>query len=218
MFEAAAIILAGGKSSRLKIPKISLKLGGKSLLEINIKKLTSLVAQILIVTSSSESREDYTLKELPGLVDKFAGKVKLVSDLFPDKGPLGGIYTGLTYSPYLYNLVLACDLPCLNSRLLDYLLENAGEIDVLVPIINGLPEPLLAVYSRRCLPFISQQLKENDLRVRSFYPRVKVKYLAEEILQLLDPRLFSFFNINTPEDLNKARILFKDIYGNQEEK
>ncbi len=194
--KVTAIILAGGKNIRLGRNKTLEIIGGRSLIERVLIKLKPLSNQILVVTSKE-------LFELPVVY-----KAEILMDAYPDKGPLGGIYTGLLASQSSYNIVVACDMPFLNTELLSYMLGLSGKFDAVVPRLEErMIEPLHAVYSRSCLNKIEKRLNGNQLQVHSFLNTVNVRYVEREESQKFDPQLFSFFNINNQSDLDRAIIL-----------
>ena len=111
--DTSCIILAGGKSLRLGHDKVLEKVGNKSLLEQVISRIDSLSRDIIIVTAEERT--------FPQLVCR--PNLKVVRDIFPGNGSLGGIYTGLVASDSFYNLVIASDMPFLNRPLLSYMIE-----------------------------------------------------------------------------------------------
>lgn len=130
---------------------------------------------------------------------------RLVRDAWPDGGALGGLYSGLLVAKYEYCLAVGCDMPFLDLALLRYMAAIARNFDVLVPRLEGYLEPLHAIYSRRCLDFIRDQLATGDRRIVGFYDRVRTRYLDRPELESVDADLLSLFNINTPEQLRFAR-------------
>jgi molybdopterin-guanine dinucleotide biosynthesis protein A len=130
-----------------------------------------------------------------------------VVDLYPGKGSLIGIYTGLVHSANFLNLAVACDMPFLNLDLLRYMVNISPGFDVVIPRIGDQMEPLHAVYSRNCLGPMEKLIKQGNLKVTGFFDSVKVKYIEKEELDRFDPERLSFFNINTEADLERARIL-----------
>jgi molybdopterin-guanine dinucleotide biosynthesis protein A len=194
--EVTAIVLAGGKNIRLGRNKTFEIIGGMSLIERVFERLKPLTNQILVVAS----KDSFYLPN--------SHKVKILADVYPDKGPLGGIYSGLLASQSLYNIVVACDMPFLNTGLLQYMLGLSGDFDAVVPRLeNRMIEPLHAVYSRNCLGKIKKLLEDNRLKVHSFLNSVNVKYVEREEIQKYDPELLSFFNINDQSDLDRAIAL-----------
>ena len=191
-----SIILAGGKNLRLGRSKALESVGGLSLIERVIERLRPLSNHIVIVTSQEQS--DLVVPD----------GVEILVDLYPDKGPLAGMYTGLMASHSSHNIVVACDMPFLNSELLRYMIELSGGYDAVVPRLGeGMAEPLHAVYSRSCLTNIETRLKRNQLGVHSFLHTISVRYVEKAECQRLDPQLLSFFNINYQSDLDRAITL-----------
>ena len=193
----SCIVLAGGKGLRLGHDKALETVGNRSLLEWIIYKLGLLDSDIIIVTAREQSFPQFT--GYP--------KLRIVTDTYPGKGPLGGIYTGLAASDSSHNLVVACDMPLLNQALLRYMIQVSANFDLVVPRLDDMVEPLHAIYSRDCLAPIRGLLKEGNLRVSELFPLVRVRYVEAEEINRFDPRHLSFFNINTEADLEMAREL-----------
>jgi len=193
------IILAGGKNLRLGRTKALEIIGGTSLIERVVKRLKSLADRILVVTSPEQL--DFPV----------ANETEILVDLFPGKGPLGGIYTGLTASESPLNIVVACDMPFLNTALVEYMLRVSTGYDAVIPRIKkGMVEPLHAVYSESCLGKIKVRLENNQLGVHSFLESVKVRYVAQTESRRFDPKHLSFFNINYPSDIERANALISE--------
>ncbi len=193
----SCIILAGGKGLRLGKDKVLEIFGNKFLLEQVISRISPLCNDIILVIAAQQ-----TIPQLTGYQ-----KLKIVTDVLPNKGPLGGIYTGLAASDSLYNLVVAGDMPFLNQNLLRYLLQLANDFDLVVPRVDKLVEPLHAVYSKKCLPTIKNMIEHGRLSVSVLLGMVKVRYVGAEEIDRFDPGHLSFFNINTRADLERAREL-----------
>ncbi len=188
-----SIILVGGKNLRLGRNKALEIIGGKSLVERIMERLDPLTGQFIIVTSQEHT--DFPL----------AVKAKVVSDLYPDKGPLAGIYTGLLASQSPQNIVVACDMPFLNTGLLRYMVGLSHDCDAVVPRLGEkMAEPLHAIYAKSCLDTIKTRLEQNQLGVNSFLNAVRTRYVERAECERLDPELLSFFNINYPSDLERA--------------
>lgn len=196
--DVSCIILAGGKSTRLGRNKVVERIGDQSLLERVISSLSIFQGDIMIVTSKNSS--------LPQLMNY--SQVKIVQDVYPDRGSLGGIYSGLTASQSFYNLVVACDMPFLNLGLLRYMLDIAEGYDVVVPRVSQeIFEPLHAVYSRNCVAPLEILIRENRFKILELFPLVKVKYVEIDEIDRFDPEHLSFFNVNTEADLKAGRDL-----------
>jgi molybdopterin-guanine dinucleotide biosynthesis protein A len=189
--QSSAVVLAGGSSSRLGQDKAFLSLEGLSLIERIIETLSQLSDEVIIVTNEVDKYEQF--------------EALVVSDVYPGKGALGGIYSGLKAATRSYSLVVACDMPFLNLSLLRYMQGLVSGYDVVIPRTGKLTEALHAFYSRNCLPLIQQQLLADDLRITHFFPRVRVRYVDRQEIEVFDPQHLSFFNINSQADLEKAR-------------
>ncbi len=186
-----AIILAGGENKRIGRHKAFIKLNGKTIIENQIKLLREIFAELLIVTNSPQEYEHLG--------------VEMTADIIPHKGPLGGIYSGLLSSENFYNFFLACDVPFPNNHLIAYMKELVDSYDAVVPQTRVRYEPLTAFYSQNCLSPIKRQMDSGNLKIVDFFPQVKVRIIKTEELNKFDPEGISFFNVNTPEDVEKAR-------------
>jgi len=198
--DISCIILAGGRGSRLGRDKVRVTVGKKNLFQWVLYRTSFLKGEVIIVTS-----EKQPLSWLAGY-----SNYKVLSDIYPGRGPLGGIFTGLTVSRSLYTLVIACDMPFLNQNLLRYMVEIAGDFDVIIPRLNNMVEPLHAVYAKSCLAPIEQMIKQDNLSVNNLLGSVKVRYVDTDEIDRFDPRHLSFFNINTEADLEAARKLVEE--------
>ncbi|MGD0153387.1 MAG: molybdenum cofactor guanylyltransferase [Thermacetogeniaceae bacterium] len=188
--EAAAIILAGGKSSRFEGNKALVEISSQRLIDRVMHKLRASFPLLILVTNTPE---DYR-----GLDADITG------DLIPGQGPLSGIHAGLIASPYSLNYVTGCDMPFISGELGTYLIQRAdpGD-DAVVPFVNGYAEPLSAVYRKTCVPYIENALLAGRPKVTAFYNQVRIKYVQEEEIIAFGGE-DCFFNINTREDLHKA--------------
>lgn len=214
-----AIILAGGKNERMAKEKAFLKLEGKSIIEIVIEKVQPLFEEVIVVTnfpkkykhlkaSPVRSNPSPSGSDAPPTVGTSNG-VRIVKDTIPHCGPLGGLYSGLKESKSHYNFVTGCDMPFLKILLIKHLIDNCRGNDITIPKFDGFLEPLCAIYSKNCLKAIKEELNKNNLTIRSFFNKVRVKYIPKKDLLRFDLDLISFFNINTPKDIAKAEKLFK---------
>jgi molybdopterin-guanine dinucleotide biosynthesis protein A len=191
------IVLAGGKSSRLRRDKRLETVGDRSLLERVINVVNSVSSDIFIVKANGRA--------FPHLRE--SKKLRIVTDIYPDGGALGGLYTGLVASNSFYSLVVASDMPFLNHALLRYIIHIAEGYDAVVPRLGDKLEPLHAVYSKRCLIPMEWKLERGDLKIQEIYPLIRVRYLEDREIERFDPERLSLFNVNTETDLVKARKL-----------
>jgi len=195
-----SIILAGGRSLRLGRCKAVEAICGKSLLERVIEKLKTISNQILVVTS----------QEQLGLL--VACEAEVVVDIYPGKGPLAGIYTGLLASKFPYSIVGACDMPFLNVELLRYMIELSEGFDVVIPRSGeGMIEPLHAIYSRSCINTVRAELERDHLKISQVLDILRVRYVEQEEYQKFDPQHLSFFNVNSMLDLKRATAIATNV-------
>ncbi len=178
-----ALILAGGKSSRIRSDKAFLKVDGERLIDRIARQLGPSVDAVTIVTSADKADRypDYTV----------------AVDEMPGEGPLRGIVSGLAQSGTELNFVVACDVPDVDSGTLRGLLSWSGEFDIVVPSLReGQTEPLFAVYRKSLLPAARMLLNGGERRVASLYPfcRTKTVFL---------PQAAWFANINTRDDYER---------------
>jgi molybdopterin-guanine dinucleotide biosynthesis protein A len=198
----AVIILAGGKSTRLGRDKASEVLTGKTLLQRAVDATAELAGTFVLVTARGQS--------LPEVVAE--APLSTVVDAYPETGPLGGIVTGLLAvgdSPQPA-LVVACDMPLLRPALLRELLRLASGHDAVVPMVNGLPEPLCAVYAHSCINPARRLLDRGDYKVAGLLDDVDALLVPEEEWRRFDNEGLSFLNVNREDDLDRARRLVVD--------
>ncbi|OGL06966.1 MAG: hypothetical protein A3I03_05030 [Candidatus Rokubacteria bacterium RIFCSPLOWO2_02_FULL_68_19] len=188
------VIQAGGKSTRMGgEPKALVELGGKRIIERIVDVLGSVLSNLLIVTNTPEP---YAFLGLP-----------MVPDVFPDHGSLGGIYSGLKAAKGDGAFTVACDMPFLKAEVVRLVVSHAGEADVVIPKVGNQYETLHALYAKACLPPMEAMLKAKRFKVIGFFPQVKVLEIPEaEVARLADPTI-CFMNVNTPDELARARAL-----------
>jgi molybdopterin-guanine dinucleotide biosynthesis protein A len=186
-------ILAGGRSSRMGTDKAFVRVLGRPLIEEILSQSAGLGMESLIITNRPA---EYAYLGVP-----------LFGDVLPDKGPLGGLYTALHSATRPHVLCIACDMPFVVRPLLDYLISLIPQGDAIMPRLNGEAEPFRAIYSRACLAPIRAALDSGRMRMVSFFPDVRVRFVDEAEIDQFDPQHLSFFNVNTPEDLEQARRL-----------
>ena len=188
----SAVILAGGQGRRLGgKEKSQLKLGQQTLLERSLEAMASLSDDVIVVINDQEP-----LGKL---------KARIINDVIPGSGALSGLHAGLTAARHDYALVIACDMPFLNMRLLRYMVVIVPGYDAIVPQWQGNLEPLHALYARTCLPAIETLLHSGGKRIFDFYLQVNVRYLERGEITLFDPEGLTFFNVNTPADWERAQ-------------
>ena len=197
--DMTAIVLAGGQSRRFGRDKAVEPIAGEPMIRRVIRRSVEGIdpSEVMVVVSGPERAAELPLDP----------SERIVADLFADSGPLGGIYTGLLSARTEWALVVACDLPFLCAALLRHMTACRGEVDAVVPALNGMPEPTHALYSKRCLPAIKRRLDANELKTSGFLDDVAVRYVPDDEAKRFDPDLLSFFNVNRPEDFARASAL-----------
>lgn len=187
------IILAGGKNLRMGANKAFLEINGQRIIDRTRRLFQELFAEVILVTNSPFAYLDLNLR--------------MVADLLPERGALGGIFTGLFYSSFSHAFVAACDMPFLNKELISYLISLAGKYDIVIPKTEDGLQPLHAIYSQKCLPHMENLLRQGNLKIIDFFHLVKMREVLTNELITFDPLQKSFFNVNTPEDLARAKEL-----------
>lgn len=187
--KTTGIILAGGKNLRMGRNKAFLEVNGRRIIDRTKDLFGEVFDEILVVTNSPLEYRDLN--------------VRLVADLIPGKGSLGGIYTGVFHAAHPRAFVAACDMPFLNLSLIRHLTRLAPHFDVVIPKTSDGLQPLHALYAQSCLPFMEELLRRDNLKIIDFFKRVDVREVPTEEILPHDPDLKSFLNVNTPEDLQK---------------
>lgn len=193
----SAVILAGGRNLRMRREKALLMLGEKPVIHHQIRILRHVFNELIIV-----AREKCGFQESQALI---------VKDVIPDLGPIGGLYTGLTFSSSSRVFLIGCDMPFINVRLLNYMLSQAQGAEIVVPVSSKGVEPLSAIYSRSCLKTIKRQISRGGRRLSSLLPHHQVRYLSRQEIAPIDAEGNSFFNMNTPSDYQRAQEIWSTI-------
>jgi len=192
--DVTGILLAGGKSRRMGEDKRFLLIGEQTLFERTLAVLQSIFQTVCVVIA----------QDSPSL----EAEVPVVRDLVAGCGSLGGLYTGLKQAHTEYVFVVACDMPFLNPTLVRYMVSLKDKADiVMVRLEQGL-QPTHALYSRRCLPVIEGMLHARQLKIQylATHPSLHTRLVAEGELRKIDHEGLSFINVNTPADLDAARM------------
>lgn len=195
----SVVIQAGGKSERMGQDKALKPFLGRPLIQRVIDRLAPIADEILVTTNRPD---DYA----------FLG-LRLVSDLAPGRGPLGGLYTAIASATSPIVAVVACDMPFASARLLEtaarILVEE--EADVVIAKTDEGYEPFHAVYRREtCVPAIQSAIEADKWKVISWFPSVKVRELIPAALAEADPAGRAFWNVNTPEEFAEAERLARE--------
>ncbi len=195
----SCIILAGGKGLRLGSDKATEKIDAQTLIQHSVKSLLGFGDEIIVVTAPGKT--ELGLGDFP--------QVRVVEDSATGKGPIMGIYTGLSASNSELNLVVACDMPFLNLDLIKFMVSQANACDAVIPRLGGLMEPLHAIYSRSAKNSALELIDSGSFSLSQLIKRIPVRFVDEGEIDVYDPERLSFFNINFPEDLVKARQILQ---------
>lgn len=201
----AGILLVGGLSSRMGRDKAMLPLmvdderPGSTFVTSLATLLCERCREVVLVARDEEHAERYRHLDLPTCV-------RVVVDVEKDKGPLMGLYSGLRAINASHALVSAVDMPFVQLAVLDFLLAQPLDDAITLPFLAGAPQVLLAVYPRTLLPVIEMGLRAGRRGPRSLLEQARVRYVEEERLRAIDPKLRSFVNINTPDELRREGL------------
>lgn len=191
--KVSAAILDGGQARRLSgVDKAWIDIGGTSIIE---RQLAVVRQRCEPIAMAAGDRGEVRDLRVTSLTDRVGGL-----------GPLDGIAAALAWSPSPWVLVLACDMPFVKIEVLDLLLRSRDAIsDIVVPIANGAPQPLFALYRTRLLPLLDERLAAGKLRARDLFIETlndhAVTQIPESKIREVDPKLASFKNLNRPEDI-----------------
>jgi molybdopterin-guanine dinucleotide biosynthesis protein A/molybdopterin converting factor small subunit len=196
MADAAAVILVGGKSSRMGRAKALLPFDNEPLIAHVVRRFKSWFPEIIVVAAPDQ--------ELPEL------SAVLVRDEIAYQGPVSGIYHGLKAATKDVCFVTSCDAPFLNFELIDHLLEQISDYDVVVPFWQERFQPLHAIYRTSVVPLLKEQLERGELRPIFLYDKVRTRKIQEAEIRRLDPEGLSFLNMNSPADYDAALQLWRE--------
>jgi molybdopterin-guanine dinucleotide biosynthesis protein A len=210
----SAVILAGGNGRRLGAEKSLLEFEGKPLIGWTVERLSMTADEIVVV-----ARDEAHAHRLQGIISDFAHaaaepKVTFTWDRVAGFGPVAGLSAGMKEASGSLAFATGCDLPFLNLQVIERLFELAGEedYDAAVPVQpNGFFEPLHCVYHRKKMLLACERAMEKaERRIHAPLQELRVRRVCVDLLRPLDPDLLTFFNLNTREDLEKARALWPD--------
>ena len=198
--DVAGAILAGGRARRLSGSNKALVPLGSGENDTPLARIlevfrTRFTQQILVIASGESPMDEY---EDPRLT--------IARDMFPGCGPLAGVHAALSAATRPFAFVSACDMPFLSGELVDALVNRARDERLVVPTRGGRPEPLHAIYPVSCLPTLENALSGGVRRIRDVFELLPVDFVPAEQFAELEGAPVSFDNINTPDDLARARV------------
>ncbi len=205
-----AVVLAGGENRRLPVTKGLIDIGGRRLIESILDRLAAHFEGLAISTNEPEK---YFYLGLP-----------MIGDVYPVRGPMTGIFSALSWlaikedakkngqekdAPEISAFFAACDMPFVSAGLAARLYETRTPgWEVLAPVWNGRPEPLFSFYSARCLPLLEKSILSGEVSLQGLLLKASVRLLEEDAVKEADPLGRSFVNVNTEDDLKRARQMF----------
>jgi molybdopterin-guanine dinucleotide biosynthesis protein A len=192
---ATAVVLTGGKSSRMGRPKALLPFDGEPLIVHVVRALKKMFAETVVVAAP-----DQELPILPAI---------LARDEVAYQGPVSGIYHGLKAATKDIGFVTSCDAPFLNLQLIAHLLTQISDYDVVVPYWQERFQPLHAVYRTSVVPLLKDQLERGELRPIFLYDKVRTRKIQGDEIRQLDPEGWSFLNMNSPAEYDAALQLWR---------
>ena len=197
-----ALILAGGKSKRIGTSKAFIDLNGKPMLLYVVDKAQEIADEIVVAVEKDSDPSSYVRILPPSIL--------VVNDFMVNVGPLAGILVGMSNLSAEYGVVLPCDVPFVNVDVLKLLFDRASGAEAAIPQWpNGYIEPLHAVYRvESALQATRSALKEGKQRVYEMIRRLRgIVYVDVEEIKRIDPNLLTFFNVNSYDDLSRAKLL-----------
>jgi molybdopterin-guanine dinucleotide biosynthesis protein A len=194
----SGVILAGGLSTRYRGEnKAFLTVGGIRILDRLLSVYAELFDEIILVTNTPQEFLEWN--------------ALIVTDLFTVRSSLTGIHAGLFYASNPFAFFCGCDTPFMKKAVIETILENLEpEVDLVIPRTAAGLEPLCAAYSRRCLKPAEEHIRKNKFKIQKALSGKRIKMIPEDVLREKDSELQSFFNINCPDDLERAEQLVKE--------
>ncbi len=188
----SGVVLAGGRSSRMKFNKAFAMIDGKRVIDIIVNKFEKLFSETLIICNE------------PELFSDFGNRV--FTDVIPRQGPLSGIHAGLYYAKNDTIFVCGCDMPFVTEEIIEYLIGKLDDHDSAVPQIDGHLQPTSAAYNRKCMPIIQEHIEQGKLKlIRVFSEQLDAVIIDEKELARFENYRDAFFNINDIDALERAR-------------
>lgn len=195
--EITGVILCGGRSSRMKTDKALLKLGERTIIEIILDKLKSIFKEIII--SSNESHKYEFLN------------VRIINDIYTNRGPLAGIHSALTYSNQEKIFVSACDIPLVPKEMIDFLINYQSNCQVILPKFQGRVQFLCGIYSKSINDIIEHILNSPTKKgaLYELAENVSTEIIDIDELEFVSPDIF--LNLNTTDDFDRIKRIFNTL-------
>lgn len=189
--DLAAIVLVGGRSSRMGRPKPWLDFDGAPLLARLVACVAPWVSEVVLVAGPDQ--------DVPGVA---SGSLRVLRDVHPGEGPLPAVALGLAAIGAPWALVLGCDAPLVRREVVDCLVAARTAANAaVIPEWNGRPQPLVALYRATLAPVLAALVAAGERRMQVVADRADVQRVPAERLQSIDPDGESFWSMNTPGEL-----------------
>ena len=190
--EYSAIVLAGGKSSRMGRPKADLRFEAATMLDYIVSEMTRVFDELVVAVSEPRmyAWEGYSARS--------------IVDRARYRGPVAALEQALREIEFDRAFVCSCDVPFVNGDLARKLCDMLGDHDALIPHVDGKLQPLHAVYRKTCAKVLATMRAQKENRLHEIVNFANVRIVPDEELRAFDPELLSFFNVNTPEDYQRA--------------
>jgi molybdopterin-guanine dinucleotide biosynthesis protein A len=192
-----AIILAGGKSTRMGFDKALMKIRGKPIVEIIIQQLRSVFDDIIVVTNKP---------------DEFTGlDVMITGDILKDSGPLGGIHAGLVLSKSKYAFLTACDMPVISPDYAKHMMETAAKYlpHAVISEKGDWIEPFHALYSKDLADDIKTNVQDGKYKIFDVIRKKYIIKISEKKVREYSPGLDIFINLNHIKDLEEFKKIIE---------
>lgn len=181
------VILAGGKNRRIGTNKAFLVVNGSRIIDRTVGIFKDIFAEVIIVTNDP--------------LAYLGQNVTIVTDILPEKGALGGLYTGLFFASHSRAFVCACDMPFIDAKFIEYMIRQIGSYDIVAPDAGDGWQPMHAIYDKKCLPEMKSQLDRGKLKITGMYKSSRTLTIRGDVIDTFDQGKKMFLNVNTYEDL-----------------
>jgi molybdopterin-guanine dinucleotide biosynthesis protein A len=191
----SAIILTGGKSTRMGTDKAHLLINGRTMIDGIISALSQLFNEIIISGPTDAVSVQRNFKQ--------------VEDIYKGLGPIAGVYSGLFFSTEEINFVTSCDIAEIDVNIVEYMKAALGNSDASIIKISAYVEPLFGFYKKSAMHVLKKCMDEGRYKLSDAFKYMDVRYVADSELRKVSPGFHGLWNINTPEDLRK----YENILG-----
>lgn len=189
--KTSGVILAGGKSTRMKFNKAFASIAGQPVVQIILDKFKHFFNETLIISNE------------PQLYEKLG--YAIYPDVFPGLGPVAGIHSALYHARYDRVFVMGCDMPFMNMALVKFLLDSLEDYECVVPELDSHLQPLSAVYSKRCLPVLTQCLENDKLKLVRVFEELYTRVITNQQMEDFGNPREIFMNVNDQAALEIAQ-------------